>query len=180
MKFDDIPKLISPRNQPNNLDLCEIDSALKHLEEDYGLNLDPEFQRGHVWTSDQQSKFMEFILRGGKCPPLMFNSPAYGGNYRKPEWDLGDEVVIVDGKQRLTACLLFLRNAVEVFGGKVLSDFEEGRIITRRTGITYQVNNLTTKRDLLTWYLEMNEGHIAHTPEEISRVKLLLEKEPIK
>lgn len=32
----------------------------------YNLNMNPEFQRGHVWTIDQQEKYIEFILRGGK------------------------------------------------------------------------------------------------------------------
>lgn len=32
-------------------------------DNDYDMN--PAFQRGHVWTRDQQIAFVEFILRGG-------------------------------------------------------------------------------------------------------------------
>jgi len=31
-----------------------------------GLNLDPDFQRAHVWTEDKQIAFVEFCLRGGQ------------------------------------------------------------------------------------------------------------------
>lgn len=32
----------------------------------YNLQLNPEFQREHIWTQGQQEKYIEFILRGGK------------------------------------------------------------------------------------------------------------------
>ena len=31
-----------------------------------GLQLNPEFQRGHVWTEEQQIAWVEYYLRGGK------------------------------------------------------------------------------------------------------------------
>ena len=31
-----------------------------------GLQFNPDFQRGHVWTEGQQIAFMEFLLKGGK------------------------------------------------------------------------------------------------------------------
>ena len=30
------------------------------------LNLDPDFQRAHVWTETQQIRYIEYILQGGK------------------------------------------------------------------------------------------------------------------
>jgi len=42
--------------------------------------------------------------------------------------------------------------------------------------VKFSVNRLQTRKDLLTWYLEMNEGHIAHSQEELDRVKQLLNK----
>lgn len=31
-----------------------------------GLDLNPDFQRGHVWTLEQRSRFVEYLLRGGE------------------------------------------------------------------------------------------------------------------
>jgi len=140
----------------------------------YGLDLNPDFQRGHVWTVEQQTKFVEFMIRGGKTTPIMFNSPSYSGNYRTKEWDLPDTILIVDGKQRLEACRAFMRNELKVFGGHLFSDFEDGERLAQRTSITYMVNHIFEKKALLQWYLEMNEGHIAHATEELERVRSMI------
>ena len=46
--------------------------------------------------------------------------------------------------------------------------------IPQVSGITYVINSLQTRKEMLTWYLEINEGHIAHTPNEIKMVYDLL------
>jgi hypothetical protein len=39
------------------------------------------------------------------------------------------------------------------------------------------VNTLPTRVDVLRWYLDINSGGVAHTPEEIARLRALLEAE---
>ena len=39
------------------------------------------------------------------------------------------------------------------------------------------INNLKTKKEVLSQYIEMNEGGTPHTKEEIDKVKELLKKE---
>lgn len=49
-----------------------------HLQrwDKYGLQLDPDFQRAHVWTEEQQIKFVEYALRGGVSGrDFYFNHP---------------------------------------------------------------------------------------------------------
>ncbi|BCG50183.1 DUF262 domain-containing protein [Ralstonia phage RP13] len=176
MKYDDIPKLLGPTGMATSLGLDYVEECLDqwNREDRYGVDLDPDFQRGHVWSDYQRTKYMEFVLRGGVSTPIMFNSPAWRGNRRTSSWTLPDTIVIVDGKQRLTACRMFLRDEVTVFGGKKLSDFDDPKTVVRRTDITYMMNNLTTRKELLQWYLEMNEGHIAHTQDELNRIRQLL------
>lgn len=56
-----------------------------------------------------------------------------------------------------------------------MSEFEgEPREITTR--ITIHVNDLQTEKDVLQWYVEMNEGGTPHTEEEIQRVKDMIGK----
>jgi uncharacterized protein with ParB-like and HNH nuclease domain len=172
----EIPKLTYVPSNPVCMDLSEIKAILEHWADDYGLNLNPDFQRGHVWTEVQQIKFIEYLIRGGTTPPLLFNSPDYGGN-RSKKSDLSEEIVIVDGLQRLTACQKFVAGELKVFGGYSVNDFEDKESMLRRICITYLVNHLQTRKDVLTWYLEMNEGHIAHSEEELNRVKGLLEND---
>lgn len=37
------------------------------------------------------------------------------------------------------------------------------------------VNDLKTKREVLEWYVQMNAGGTPHSPEEIERVRRLME-----
>ena len=43
--------------------------------------------------------------------------------------------------------------------------------------IIVNINELKTRKEVLKWYIEMNEGGTPHTEEEIKRVKRLLESE---
>ena len=40
-------------------------SHLNHYNESYGIDLDPDFQRAHVWAEAQQIAYVEYQLRGG-------------------------------------------------------------------------------------------------------------------
>lgn len=176
MNINDIQKLIN-LGSPVSWALEGIDHNLQRWEKSYGLDLNPDFQRGHVWDMETKVKFIEFILKGGQCQPIRFNSPAFGGATHEKRSDLPETMVIVDGKQRLTAIREFIDNKIAVFGGVYLKDFDEPRVLLLKTDISYSVNKLQTRKELLQWYLEMNEGQIAHTKEELDRVRGLLAKE---
>lgn len=177
MKIADIKPLLYSGSNGTTLDLDWVKELLDKMEKDYGLDLDPEFQRGHVWSAETKTKFIEFVLRGGVVPPIRFNSPCFGGHPHSKKSDLPETVVIVDGKQRLTACIEFIDNKIAVFGGHYLKDFDNPDLLLRKAHMTYIVNKLQTKSELYQWYLEMNEGQIAHTQEELDKVRDLLAKE---
>src|SRR3546814_5379500 len=75
-----------------------------------GIDLDPDFQRGHVWTPQNQTRYLEHLLRGGTSSrTLIWNCPGYDQSIStSADADAPKEMVIVDGKQRLTAILGFL------------------------------------------------------------------------
>lgn len=175
MKVSDIPQLTHV-NSPVSWQIDDIQYTLDRYQKTYGLNLDPEFQRGHVWNEQTQIKFVEFVLRGGVTQPIRFNSPIFGGHTKAKNSDLPNDVVIVDGKQRLTAVMKFVDNKLPVFSGNYLNDFDDPARALRGAELTYQVNKLQTKAELYTWYLEMNEGQVAHSKEELDKVRNLLAK----
>jgi hypothetical protein len=62
-----------------------------------GLELNPSYQRGNVWTDKESSELIDSVLRGIPLPSIILNQRE------------GDETLeIVDGKQRLTAILRFI------------------------------------------------------------------------
>lgn len=143
---------------------------VSHSERGSGaLDLEPDFQRAHVWNDAQRTAYIEYILRGGTSgKELYFNCPGWGKNYRGP-------YVIVDGKQRLEAVRRFMRGEIKAFG-YYRHEYEDAPDITSAK-FSWNVAALETRREVLEWYLNFNAGGSAHTSEELERVRKLLEKE---
>jgi hypothetical protein len=153
----------------------EIDVHLGYLEEavqrygaEYGLDLNPDFQRAHVWTREQQAAFVVYLLQGGPSARVLYFA-CHGWSRSVPM----SPMVIVDGKQRLEAVLSFLRDEYPIHG-RVCSKWT-GRLRMHR-GFKINIADVDRERTLR-WYLALNTGGTPHTDSEISRVKELLRKE---
>ena len=167
MKFRNIPPFTKGSDYHINVPLTHlretIDDYLNH-----GLNLNPDFQRVHVWDMRMREAFVEFILRGGtSAKTLYFNHPGWMHSF-------DGEFVIVDGKQRLTSLLMFTNNEIPAFG-TLYKDFEDQLDIL--TTVIISINDLKTRAEVLQWYLDINSSGVVHTDEEIEKVKALLQKE---
>ena len=169
-----LEKVVDPyTSSPHTGVHVSIDSLRSHLAniEQYGdLVLQPDFQRAHVWTEDQQIKFVEHLLRGGQTGLNIYFNRAPGWDDEKNE---SYPTVLVDGLQRLTAVLRFLNGDMVVFGKYTVNSFQYFNNIN----LIVYTNNLKTRKEVLRWYIEMNSGGTAHTKEEIEKVVKLLEKE---
>jgi len=169
---NDIPKLIPTGSYCVTSDLSYLKETFDRYIEELGLNLDPDFQRQHVWNDAQRIKYVEFIIQGGKTPPIYLNHENWMGSFE------GD-FVIVDGKQRITSLLMFLNNEFPVF--TLLDPDKKGYFAKNFSyvngNIDVAINNLPTKKQVLQWYLQMNRGNIAHTEEELQKVEELLNAE---
>ncbi len=175
LKFNDIEKFTPPGNYQINVPLMHIIDALDDYKESFGLEMCPDFQRGNVWTPEQQTAYVEFFLKGGKTGRIIyFNHPDFQG-FGLKDSDIPN-MLLVDGLQRLTAITGFLNNEVPVFEGNYFKDFEDKPRFTD-FDLIFNVNNLQYRKDVLKWYIEMNSGGTVHSKEEIARVRGLLEKE---
>ena len=173
MKFQDIKPFIEDGNYEIDVFLTSLESTLDNYKNEIGLDLNPDFQRGHVWNEEQQIAYVEFFLRGGKSARVIyFNSPAYASNNEKG--DLDDTLLCVDGLQRLTSLLRFIQNEIKAFGF-YYNEFEDRQKYSLRHSIRFNINSLKNKRDVLEWYIQFNSGGTVHTKEEIYRVKAMLE-----
>jgi len=168
--FKTIPKYTRPASYAVDLPWDQLERTLARYVKEHGLQLEPDFQRGHVWTEAQQIAYVEFILRGGSSgKDILFNQPGWMSIRKDP----GD-FVLVDGLQRITAALRFLRNEIPAFGYK-FSEYE-GRL-SWDIGFKFHVNILPNRAAVLQWYLELNSGGTPHAAEEIARVKALFQAE---
>ena len=171
MKYSDIPQFTRSGTYQVNVPLNHIKRAIDDYI-DSGLQMNPDFQRGHIWTREQQIAFVEFLLRGGKSSrTIYFNCPWWLGNSKVNSYN---DFVIVDGLQRITAVLAFMNDEIPAFG--VYHKDYEGRV-PLGIDLIFNVNDLKTKKDVLKWYIEINSGGTPHTNQEIERVKQLLKEE---
>jgi hypothetical protein len=69
-----------------------------------------------------------------------------------------------------------MKNELPIFNGHLLSDFE-GTLRLVTADFLVHVNDLKTRKEVLQWYIDLNAGGVAHTEEEINKVRQLLEKE---
>jgi len=65
MKFTDIPKFTRVPCYHTDIGIDYLPIYIKDLKENYGLNMNPDFQRGHVWSKEQQIAYVEYLLKGG-------------------------------------------------------------------------------------------------------------------
>lgn len=138
------------------------------------VEMDPDFQRGHVWSAEQRTAFVEFCLRGGTSGNTVYwNCPGY----MSPE-DRELPLQLVDGLQRVSAVLGFMQGRVRVLGGYSIGEIE-GAMRWSRYRFRMCVNQLPTRSQVLKWYLALNDGGVVHTSDELDRVRMLLEAERI-
>lgn len=154
-----------------------VERMLDELAQPYGLNLDPDFQRGHVWTELQQQRWIESVLRGavsGAGLTIQFNAPQWNSLRKEQCSDMSPEVVIVDGLQRLTALRRYVANEIQAFG-RFSNDFAMTPYDTRRYRLKMAVFEFQSRADLLQYYLDINSGGTPHAQSEIDRVTALLQ-----
>lgn len=170
-RFEDIPPLTPWGNYSVDVPWGQLEGFLAEVASPHGLDLDPDFQRGHVWDEGQQVRYVEFVLRGGRSGrELLFNQPGFAMGGRK-----GCPVQIVDGKQRLQAVRRFLNDEIRAFG--TLRSWYRDNLPLTGARFCVSVNNLETRAAVLRWYLELNAGGTPHDPSEIERVRGLLAEE---
>ena len=70
--------------------------------------LDSEFQREDVWKYDRKSELIESVLMGLPLPIFYFNQDKYG------------KIIVVDGRQRLTALFEYMNDTYPLIKLKIL------------------------------------------------------------
>jgi hypothetical protein len=144
-----------------DVDWKNIKRQLQWYKEDFNLDLDPEYQRGFVWTNQQKIDYIEYILKwwiSGR--DIFFNKPKF-----PQELDDNFPLEIVDGKQRLSAVLSFLDNEIPIFG-TYFKDYL-GCMSTMEAYFKFHINNIEKPLDVVNWYLDMNTWGSAHTREDL-------------
>ncbi|HEY0820842.1 MAG TPA: DUF262 domain-containing protein [Rhizobacter sp.] len=161
-------------------DYCSngLERSLAQFAAEYGgVDLTPDFQRGHVWTLSQQERYIESVYRGTVSSSSMliqFNAPHWENwDY---QGDLPRQMQCVDGLQRLTAVRAFMADKIRAFG-YLASELKGSPYDPHRPNVIvlrFAVHTMQTREELLQLYLDLNAGGTPHATSEIERVQSLL------
>ena len=156
-----------------------INHELKTLAQYGPLELCPEFQRGHVWTQQQQTYYLENLYRGllsNQAKTILFNVPSWN-----VDTSSFTKVQCIDGLQRLTAFKAFLNGDIQPFGLSLqefeASPFYSPKRMTSHMSLRVEIFDFQTQEDVIQFYLDLNSGGTPHTQEELERVRALLDTE---
>ena len=174
-RFKDIPQFTSSGLYQVNYPLTSLVREIEEEVSEMGLQLNPEFQRGHVWTEEQQIAWIEYHLRGGKSGNTIYLNDPFWKSYREPKPNEYSDYVCVDGLQRITAAQRFVHNEIKVFGS-YFKEYEDRLRLANNATMILNVNNLQSEKEVLQWYVDMNAGGTPHTNEEIERVKQMIKE----
>lgn len=177
MRLDDREDLFKEAKYQVNIDLRRLPEYIASgcgCGDPSMVDVDPDYQRGHVWTISQKRAFIEYFLRGGEsAKDIIFACDADGPYSQK--WRL------LDGKQRVAAAIEFMSNKFGVFPDK---DHPEGHLASQIDGMrpmrhTFRIRVIVaaSRAEELQIYLNLNSGGTPHSREEIERVKSMLDDE---
>lgn len=135
---------------------------------DAGLILNPDFQRGAVWDTNQQRYFVENLFRG----KVSENAKILSFNH-----DDDENLICLDGLQRLTALLCFYRGDFLLFDKLSFCDLTKHRQLLRQQALKIRLYDFNSRKEMIGFYLDFNHAGVAHSKGELERVEALYLKE---
>jgi len=148
-------------------------ARLRNMIQEYPVDIDCDFQRGHVWTTKQKQLFVGHLLEGGQVQPCVLNTDPR---------DVLAAAQLVDGKQRMAACIDWCDGAIsaELSDGRLINynelDKTSKTMCVMSVGLRFTITTMDRK-GVLSLYIKLNKGGTIHTDAEIERVRRLLEIE---
>lgn len=142
------------------------------------INMDPDYQRGHVWIDRQASLFLGHVLDGGDIPKIYLQRYDSQANVGPGEDYLRMPMEIIDGKQRLQAIARWMRDEIPALCHDSTVIWYRDTSIPERRSLMLRLYYVDLPRAArLRFYLRLNRGGSVHTDGEIARVEALLAAE---
>ena len=149
----------------------DINSLLtKHYS--FGVNYEPDYQRGSVWTDEDRELLLESIFLGADIGKFVF------AHYDDNDWyETNCSYEVVDGKQRLLTLVAYYENRFP-YKGKYYNDLsKEDKYTFKRTMVSVGEIQDYTKETILRIFIMLNRGGKVVDDKIIENAKRLLEEE---
>lgn len=156
----------------------DMSSLLYRMFDKYGIDLNPDYQRGNVWTIDQKIALIDSMFKNIDIGKFSVIKRPWGSNPNKPETPLLYEML--DGKQRLTAIYEFYIGKFK-YKGKYFHELhprDQGHL--KRYTINYAELPPMTNEQKYRYFLKLNTGGIPVSDDHLNKVRELWLKEKMK
>ena len=130
------------------------------------LNMEPDYQRGHIWNLDDKVALIDSIFNNIEIGKFVFIFTGYEGN---------SHYEILDGKQRLTALVEFFEGRFKYRGKTFFEMHWRDQNHFEHYSISYaRTENPMTDEQKYKYFIKMNTFGKAQDPAHIEHVKNLL------
>jgi hypothetical protein len=156
----------------------DIRSLINQYLNEFGLDLDPDYQRGHVWDNDQQVNLIDSIFKHVDIGKFAVIKRPWGPDGNKPLTPKLYEVL--DGKQRITAIIDYYLGHFK-YKGKYYNELgymDQGHFTN--FSISYAESDYLTQEQKYRYFLKLNTTGTPVDPAHMERVAGLLAKEQAK
>ena len=170
VKGEDAPESFSRRNLHQlNYSQRQL-GGLLNMVTSFGVDMEPDYQRGLVWTAEDKAKLIESIFQQVDIGKFVFRKLPYAPN--APTYE------IVDGKQRLSTLVEFVYDQFPYTGRywSQLSQADRGFIEDYQASIA-QLDETYTRQQILDLFVRLNTGGRPMDPTHLERVAEMASEE---
>lgn len=153
---------------PLHLGFCQMDmSSIFGKYYFFGLDMNPDYQRGNVWTMDDKLKLINSVFLNVDIGKFVFIQLPYKDN--SPSYE------VLDGKQRIIALTEFYESRFK-FEGKYYDDLcirDQNHFERYHVSVATVKNEEVKLSDKYRYFLRLNMGGKPQDPEHIKAVEKL-------
>lgn len=146
-------------------------SLLSMMSNKYGIDLDPEYQRGNVWSLEQKVNLVDSIFKNVDIGKFAVIKRPWGNNPSKPLTPKLYEML--DGKQRLTAIWEYYCGRFKYKGKYFYELHPRDQSHFKHYTISYAETEPLTKEQTYRYFLKLNTTGTPVDSEHIAKVRKL-------
>ena len=149
-------------------------SLLMMMSKKYGIDLEPDYQRGNVWTNEQKVALIDSIFKNIDIGKFTIIKRPWGDNPNVPMTPKLYEML--DGKQRITALFEFYTGRFKYKGLYFYELHPRDRNHFRNYVISWAECSPLTDEQKYRYFLKLNTGGSPVDPKHLEKVKEMWEK----
>lgn len=156
----------------------DLSGILSMMHSDYGIDLEPDYQRGNVWTDAQKVALIDSVFRNIDIGKFTIIKRNWGKDPNKPETPFMYEML--DGKQRITALYEFYTGKFKYKGLYFYEMHPRDREHFKHYSISESETEPLTDEQKYRYFLKLNTTGMPVDKKHLRKVRELWLKEQLK